>query len=229
MTLGFSLNVLVTHVKMLSHAVTCKQDMEKRCRFMQMTEYAVKPVADDQDYCHPHTHTHRGDAVNLSNNIEATRGEKTSRLSATHKSLSLALFHFNISSIQTEPLPLSWLAICWPPHLVGKSFQAAENWTLIYGQGSRDKSIPSLFFSNSICITSVEVLSFFISSEKKWDFSLSVLCFSEWSQSAPTGLDKLQFPSGINEAFFISSYLNHFSSSYKVVKTSFSSFVLMYV
>ncbi len=63
----------------------------------------------------------RGDAVNLEDEIEAAkdanRGERGARRLAALKSSRLALFHFNISSIQTEPLS--------PSHTLSLSLLAA--------------------------------------------------------------------------------------------------------
>lgn len=84
---------------------------------MQMRNNTVRADAVDQDnhYRHTHTGTHthiralRGDAVNLEDEIEAAkdakRGERGARRLAALKSSCLALFHFSVSSIQTERLP----------------------------------------------------------------------------------------------------------------------------
>ncbi len=82
---------------------------------MQMRNNTVRADAVDQDDRHRHTHAClralRADAVNLDDDIEAAkdanRGERRARLLGAHKFLSLALFHFNIYSIQTESLSLS--------------------------------------------------------------------------------------------------------------------------
>lgn len=82
---------------------------------MQMRNNAVRADAVDQDDRHRHTRAHiralRADAVNLDDDIEAAkganRGERRARLLDACKFSSLALFHFNISSIQTESLSLS--------------------------------------------------------------------------------------------------------------------------
>lgn len=77
---------------------------------MQMRHNTVGADAVDQDDCHRHTRVHLralgGDAVTLDDDIEAAkdanRGETRARLLATHKSWSLAPFHFNVLSIQTR-------------------------------------------------------------------------------------------------------------------------------
>lgn len=144
--------------------VACEQGKEERCSLAlcklvtTLSEWtqSIKKIAIDT---RARVRALRGDAVNLDDDIEAAkdanRGERRARLLDKHKSLSLALFHFNISSIQTVSLSLSLPGCCWPPQLVANSLQATESRTVIYGQGSRDKSMLSLFFPNSICITSV--------------------------------------------------------------------------
>lgn len=125
--------------------VACEQGKEERCSLAlcklvtTLSEWtqSIKKIAIDT---RARVRALRGDAVNLDDDIEAAkdanRGERRARLLDKHKSLSLALFHFNISSIQTVSLSLSLPGCCWPPQLVANSLQATESRTVIYGQGA---------------------------------------------------------------------------------------------
>lgn len=72
-------------------------------RIMQMRNNTVTADAVDQGDCHRHTRAHvralGGVAVNL-DGIEAAKDANRGERRAMHESLSLALLHFNISSIQ---------------------------------------------------------------------------------------------------------------------------------
>lgn len=97
-----------------------------------------------------HVHVHRGEMQSIWKMILKDARTLTEVRGAR---LSLASLHFNISSIQTQPLSVSVSADLH--NLLPTVSRPRRAGQLFMDGGSRDKSMLSLFFLVSICIISL--------------------------------------------------------------------------